>query len=62
MIPVVERYLAVRRATGFELNNAEYLLRSFARWAAQRSETHIRAKPQSLGRAKPHQSRNEMRG
>jgi integrase len=43
MISIVERYLAVRRATGFELTNTEYLLRSFARWAAQRDETHIRS-------------------
>jgi len=42
MISTVENYLAVRRATGFELMNTEYLLRSFARWAAQRGETHIR--------------------
>ena len=43
MISIVESYLAVRRATGFELMNTEYLLRSFARWAAQRGETHIRS-------------------
>ena len=43
MISIVQRYLAVRRATGFELMNTEYLLRSFARWAAQRGETHIRS-------------------
>jgi integrase/recombinase XerD len=43
MISIIERYLAVRRATGFELMNTEYLLRSFARWAAQRGETHIRS-------------------
>ena len=43
MISTVEKYLAVRRATGFELLNTEYLLRSFARWAAQRGETHIRS-------------------
>jgi integrase len=43
MMSIVERYLAVRRATGFELTNTEYLLRSFARWAAQRGETHIRS-------------------
>ena len=42
MISTVKRYLAVRRAAGFELTNTEYLLRSFARWAAQRGETHIR--------------------
>jgi len=43
MISIIERYLAVRRATGFELMNTEYLLRSFACWAAQRGETHIRS-------------------
>lgn len=43
MISIIERYLAVRRATGFELMNTEYLLRSFARWAAQRGETQIRS-------------------
>jgi integrase/recombinase XerD len=42
MISTVKRYLAVRRAAGFELTNTEYLLRSFARWAAQRGETHVR--------------------
>jgi integrase len=42
MISLVQRYLAVRRAAGFELENTEYLLRSFAGWAAQRSETHLR--------------------
>ena len=43
MISVVQRYLDVRRATGFELMNTDFLLRSFARWAAQRGETHIRS-------------------
>jgi hypothetical protein len=43
MISIVERYLAAGRATGFELTNTEYLLRSFALWAAQRGETHIRS-------------------
>ena len=42
MISMVKRYLAVRRTAGFELTNTEYLLRSFARWAAKRGETHIR--------------------
>ena len=41
MISTVRRYLAVRRATGFDLTNTEYLLRSFARWTAKRGETHI---------------------
>jgi integrase len=42
MISAVERYLTVRRAAGFELTNTDYLLRSFAGWAAERGETHIR--------------------
>jgi integrase len=33
----------MRHAAGFDLVNAEYLLRSFAREAAERSETHVRA-------------------
>jgi integrase/recombinase XerD len=41
MITNVKSYLAVRHAVGFELKNTEYLLSSFARWAAQRGETHI---------------------
>ena len=42
MIQAVETYLAVRRAVGFELLNADYLLRSFARFAAARRETNVR--------------------
>jgi integrase/recombinase XerD len=42
MMSTVKRYLAVRRAAGFALTNTEYLLNSFARWAAHRRETHIR--------------------
>ena len=38
-----DHYLAMRHAAGFELVNAEYLLRSFARVAADRGETHVRA-------------------
>ena len=34
--------LALRRGAGFVLSNAEYLLRSFARFAADRQERHIR--------------------
>jgi hypothetical protein len=33
MIAAVDSYLAVRRAAGFTLSNAEYLLRSFASFA-----------------------------
>lgn len=42
MMPAVESYLAVRRAAGFKLLNADYLLRSFARFASQRGEIQIR--------------------
>jgi integrase/recombinase XerD len=42
MIAAVESYLAVRRATGFTLSNAEYLLRSFASFASDQGQTHIR--------------------
>ena len=42
MITAVETYLAVRRAAGFTLSNTEYLLRSFAGFATDRKETHIR--------------------
>jgi len=42
MIVAVESYLAVRRAAGFTLSNTEYLLRSFAGFAASQEQTHIR--------------------
>jgi len=42
MMASVETYLAVRRAVGFTLSNTEYLLRSFAEFAADRKEAHIR--------------------
>lgn len=42
MINAVEAYLAVRRAAGFTLSNTDYLLRSFARFAAARQDTFIR--------------------
>ena len=38
MMASVETYLAVRRAVGFTLSNTEYLLRSFADFAAGRKE------------------------
>lgn len=43
MIKAVENYLAMRHAAGFDLTNADYLLRSFARFAAERNETNVRA-------------------
>lgn len=42
MIEAVKSYLSVRRAAGFALSNVEYLLRSFATFAADRKEPHIR--------------------
>jgi integrase len=42
MMAAVEAYLAVRRAAGFTLSNPECLLRSFARFATERQQTHIR--------------------
>jgi len=42
MMTAVESYLALRRAAGFTLSNTEYLLRSFAGFAADQKQTHIR--------------------
>lgn len=42
MMDAIERYLHLRRSTGFSLTNDEYLLASFSRFAAERIETHIR--------------------
>jgi integrase/recombinase XerD len=42
MIVAIESYLAVRRAAGFTLIDTEYLLRSFAGFAADQKQTHIR--------------------
>jgi integrase/recombinase XerD len=43
MMAAVEAYLALRRTAGFAMSNAEYLLCSFARYAAARGERHVRA-------------------
>lgn len=43
LTPSIDAFLALRRAVGFKLETEEYLLRSFARWAADRGETHVRA-------------------
>ena len=42
MIAAIERYLATGRAAGYSLSNVEYRLRSFARFAADRQQTHVR--------------------
>jgi len=38
----VDSYLDIRRAAGFELEVPGYLLRSFARYASERDEQHVR--------------------
>jgi integrase len=42
MLNIVETYLTLRRATGFAMQNAECLLKSFAAFAAERGQTHVR--------------------
>jgi len=42
MLNAIETYLTLRRATGFAMQNAEYLLKSFADFAAERGQTHVR--------------------
>ena len=41
MLKAIETYLALRRATGFAMLNAEYLLKSFAAFATERGQTHV---------------------
>jgi len=42
MRQVIEAYLAVRRTSGFKLKNDDYLLHSYARFAAERGELRVR--------------------
>ena len=42
MKAAIETYLALRRTLGFALSTTEYLLYSFARFAATQKQTHIR--------------------
>jgi integrase len=42
MIAAIETYLAIRRTAGFALSNTEYLLRSFAAFATDQKQAHIR--------------------
>jgi integrase/recombinase XerD len=41
MLNAIDTYLNLRRATGFAMQNAEYLLKSFAAFAAKREQTHV---------------------
>ncbi|MGA8170812.1 MAG: tyrosine-type recombinase/integrase [Methylocystis sp.] len=43
MLKAIEAYLALRRATGFAMLSAEFLLKSFADFAAERKQTHVQA-------------------
>jgi integrase/recombinase XerD len=43
LMPTVDSYLALRRATGYRLRVAEGFLRNYARFASERGETHLRA-------------------
>jgi integrase len=43
MLNAIETYLALRCATGFAMSNAEYLLKSFAAFAAEHGQTHVKA-------------------
>ena len=43
MLKAIEAYLDLRRVTGFAMSNAEYLLKSFAAFAAERGQTHVHA-------------------
>jgi hypothetical protein len=63
MTDIVDSYLALRRAVGFELKTAEYLLRSFARYASDRGESLVRTPPQIRWRAAHFaQNRPEIEG
>ena len=42
LMKLLDFYLAIRRAAGFKLKAQEYILRSFARFASERGEIHIR--------------------
>ena len=41
MLETIEAYLALRRATGFAMSNAEHLLKSFAAFAAERGHAYV---------------------
>ena len=41
MLETIETYLALRRATGFAMSNAEHLLKSFGAWAAERGHAYV---------------------
>ena len=67
MMASVETYLAVRRAVGFTLSNTEYLLRSFADFAADlkgnaypHCNSHRLGQPSEIGCATTHTSPDHL--
>ena len=41
MLKAIGTYLALRRATGFAMLNAEYLLKSFTAFSAERGQAYV---------------------
>ncbi len=41
LMPLIDDYLSLRRAAGFQLREHEIYLRHYARFAAQRGESHV---------------------
>ena len=62
MLTTIEAYLTLRRVTGFAMLNAEYLLKSFAAFAAERGQTHVRTQRSSTGRRSARPLRSAMPG
>ena len=62
MLTTIEAYLTLRRATGFAMSNAEYLLKSFAAFAAGRGQTHVHTQRPSIGLRSGHLWRSATRG
>ena len=62
MLKAIEAYLALRRATGFAMLNAEWLLKSFASFAAERGRRTFMRRLRSIGRRADRPSRNATRG
>jgi hypothetical protein len=44
LIPAVDSYLAARRAVGFQLRDAEAILRDFGAFASAKGDTHVRTR------------------
>ena len=62
MLKAIEHYLALRRATGFAMLNAEHLLKSFAAFATERGQTHVHTQTAIDWASVDRLSRNAMPG